>query len=268
MGTGLKKNDKGLYKTRETALESPLSSGMQLTADVRSISSAYRWHHALEAWPNLRARARALTFDVDLIPRGRSKSRRTSGEDFSAHVETCRSVYLVWNPLFQWVWSFVPLLWSKLQEKRGIDDAGREGWGQDSGAVHCQRAAAAASGREGWEQDLGADWHVLFGAVLTQRWGKDTGAVHCQCAAGREGWGQDSTTEWHVLFLAVWREWWERDLTGHQGCLRAAGKEILEWDRNLDRYSLQHTNHAHQWVLVVLHRMNPPWTERQVWGLC
>ena len=38
---------------------------------------------ALEAWPNLRAQHST----VDLIPRGRSKSRRTSGQDFSGQVK-------------------------------------------------------------------------------------------------------------------------------------------------------------------------------------
>ena len=36
MATGSKENDKGLYKTRVTALESPLST--QLTADVRALT--------------------------------------------------------------------------------------------------------------------------------------------------------------------------------------------------------------------------------------
>ena len=59
MATSSKENDNGLYKTRETSLESPLD------ADSSSIDleRAYRRRrrHAQEAWPNLRARAERST---------------------------------------------------------------------------------------------------------------------------------------------------------------------------------------------------------------
>ena len=97
MATSSKENDNGLYKTRETSLESPLDAD----SSSRSTLSAYRRRrrHAQEAWPNLRARA--------------AKTSLTSVAVLMLKHAALYTLFEILSSSFV----FVPLLWSKNSKK-------------------------------------------------------------------------------------------------------------------------------------------------------